>query len=95
MSMETSINNTLCQCRDIISLMKCKKFSKKSTRDVIRFSSVDYPIDGKFEGTGWKKLKTKICMTALDNGVGLYPNDSFGTKFYSCHRKKSLLWIRL
>ena len=56
MIMETSINKTSYQCRDIIPLIltKCNKFSKKSTCDVIRFSSVDYPIDGKFEGTGWK-----------------------------------------
>ena len=85
MIMETSINKTSYQCRDIIPLIltKCNKFSKKSTCDVIRFSSVDYPIDGKFEGTGWKKLKKKICMTALDSGAGLYSNGSFGTKGYA------------
>ena len=61
MMMKTSGNNTLCQCSDIIPLIltKCKNISKKSTCDVIWFSSVEYPIDGKFEGTGWESQRQR------------------------------------
>ena len=43
MNMDTSINEVLCDCTDIITLIQ----SKKATSDGIRFSNVEFPADGK------------------------------------------------
>ena len=56
LKIETSINKMLCQNTDVISLIK----TSSNTSDIIRFSTIDYPIEGKFKGNGWEKLKSKI-----------------------------------
>ena len=53
--MKTPINNTLCHCTDTIYFIQGAKVSTKATCNIILVSrSVDYPIYGKFKGTGWK-----------------------------------------
>ena len=89
MAMYTSINNTLFQCTYIISLIKGAKVSTKTTCDIIRFSIVYSPIDGKLKGNGWKRLKKNIFMNGLDNGAFLYSNSCIATKGY--HYEKWLL----
>ena len=78
LKIETSINKMLCQNTDVISLIK----TSSNTSDIIRFSTIDYPIEGKFKGNGWKKLKSKICTSAIDAGYSLYSNGSISTKDY-------------
>ena len=63
------------------SINKMIKMSSNPS-DIIRFPTIDYPIEGKFKGNGWEKLKSKICTSAIDTGYSLYSNGSISTKDY-------------
>ena len=69
----------LSQNIDVISLIKT---SGDYSHDIIRFSTIDYPIEGKFKGNGWKKLNSIICTNAIDAGYSLYSDGSISTKDY-------------
>ena len=75
---ETSISKIICSCNDVISLLN----GVRGREEIIRFSSADYPIEGKFKGSGWKRLKEKISLSAIDAGYTLYSNGSICTKGY-------------
>ena len=72
LEMETAINKNICSCSDIIALMK----GARGRKEITRFSSADYPVEGKFKGSGWGKLKENICLSAIDAGHSLFSNGS-------------------
>ena len=79
LEMETSVIKNVRNCTDVISLLK----AGRGSNEMVRFSSTDYPIEGKFKGSGWKKLKEKISLSAIAAGYTVYSNGSISTKGYS------------
>ena len=95
--METDISQNICSCTDIISLMK----GARGRKEMIHFSCADYPVEGKFKGSGWKKLKEKILLSAIAAGYTVYSNGSLSTKGYSydnrvfkCSHGRQFSWKR-
>ena len=78
LEIETSISKCIKSCSDVISLLN----GVRGREEIIHFSSADYPIEGKFKGSGWKRLKEKISLSAIDAGYTLYSNGSICTKGY-------------
>ena len=78
LEIKTSISKCICSCSDVISLLN----GVRGREEIIHFSSADYPIEGKFKGSGWKRLKEKISLSAIDAGYTVYSNGSICTKGY-------------
>ena len=53
LEMETSVIANVLNSTDVISLLK----AGRGSNEIVRFSSADYPVEGKFKGSGWKKVK--------------------------------------
>ena len=79
LEMETSVIKNVRNCTDVISLLK----AGRGSNEIVRFSSADYPVEGKFKGSGWKRLKEKISLSAIAGGYTVYSNGSICTKGYS------------
>ena len=50
LEMDTSIIKNVRNCTDVISLLK----GARRRKEILQFSSTDYPVEGKFKGSGWK-----------------------------------------